>query len=104
MNCFRYLGFTSFEQVDRVTIPEYHLLIEAINFRETDRDFWVHWQAFQNFRVKATKRVGKNKQKPVHSRFDKFYDYDAALKKIRSGGKKPDRYTKLKAHLKKKGG
>lgn len=87
-----------------MTIPEYKLLMEAVNLRETDRDFWVHWQAFQNFRVKGTKRIGKNRQKPVYSRFDKFYDYDAALKKIRSHGKKSDRYTELKAHLKKKKG
>lgn len=33
LSCFRYLGFTSLEQVDRLTIPEYHLMMEAAQLR-----------------------------------------------------------------------
>ena len=33
LSCFRFLGFTSFDQVDRLTIPEYNLLMQAVRLR-----------------------------------------------------------------------
>ena len=58
LSCFRFLGFTSFDQVDRLTIPEYNLLMKAVRLRQE-------------------KRVGKHKSRPVYRTFQKFYDYDA---------------------------
>lgn len=72
MNCFRYLGFKSFEEVDRLTIPEYTLLMEAVQLREVDKDYRNHLQAFLNFAVKAEKKVGKNKTKPVYQDSESF--------------------------------
>ena len=73
LNCFRHLGFKSFEEVDRLTIPEYTLLMEAVQLREVDKDYRNHLQAFLNFAVKAEKKVGKNKTKPVYQRFSKVF-------------------------------
>ena len=61
LSCFRFLGFTSFDQVDRLTIPEYNLLMQAVRLRQVDLDYRNHLQAFLSFAVQAEKRVGKNK-------------------------------------------
>ena len=103
LSCFRYLGFTSLEQVDRLTIPEYHLMMEAAQLREADQHYWAHWQAFLNFAVRAKKRAGKNKEKPVYRDFKKFFEYEAVVEKIRNHGKRYDRFSSLKEHLRKEG-
>lgn len=103
LDCFRYLGFRSFEEFDRLTIPEYNLLMEAVRLREVDKDYRNHLQAYLNFAAKAMKKAGKNKRKPVYSTFKKFYDYEAELDKIRIRVKKTDRFAGLKAHLKEGG-
>ena len=84
LNCFRYLGFKSFEEVDRLTIPEYTLLMEAVQLKEVDKDYRNHLQAFLNFAVKAEKKVGKNKTKPVYQRFRKFFDYEKEVDRVRN--------------------
>ncbi|HBI63819.1 MAG TPA: hypothetical protein DDX51_01695 [Clostridiales bacterium] len=78
LNCFRYLGFTSFAQVDQLTIPEYLLLMRAVRLRQADADYRVHQLAFQSFRVQAMKKSGK-RQKPVFSTFRQFFDYQKAV-------------------------
>lgn len=82
LNCFRYLDFKSFAEVDRLTFPEYNLLMKAVQLKQIDNDYRNHLQAFLNFAVKAERKTGKNKSKPVYSKFDKFYDYEAEQKKI----------------------
>ncbi|MFR9207033.1 MAG: hypothetical protein ACLVKR_01350 [Lachnospiraceae bacterium] len=72
LNCFRYLDFKSFEEVDRLTIPEYTLLMEAQQYKQVDNDYRQHLQAHLNFAVKAEKKAGKNKTKPVYNRFKKI--------------------------------
>ena len=79
MNCFRYLDYKSFEEVDRLTIPEYELLMEAVKLKQVDMDYRNHLQAFLNFSVKARKKTGKNKSKPVFTKFSKFFDYEKAI-------------------------
>lgn len=81
MNCFRYLDFKSFEEVDRLTIPEYNLLMEAARLKQIDLDYRNHLQAWLNFVVRAKKKAGKYKQKPVYSKFKEFYNYKEALEK-----------------------
>ena len=51
LSCFRFLGFTSFDQVDRLTIPEYNLLMQAVRLRQVDLDYRNHLQAFLSFAV-----------------------------------------------------
>lgn len=68
--------------MDRLTIPEYELMMEAYQLRLVDEDRLIHWQAFLNFAVQAKRKVGKMKEKPVYSRFDKFFDYKKELQSV----------------------
>ena len=101
LNCFRYLDFKSFEQVDRLTFPEYKLLMEAVKLKEVDKDYRNHLQAFLNLAVKAKKKAGKNKQKPVFSRFKQFYDYEKEIEKVRKKESIKTRFSGIDSLLKK---
>lgn len=76
LNCFRYLDFKSFAEVDRLTLPEYYLLMEAVRLKQIDMDYRNHLQAWLTFSAQATKKKGQ----PVYSKFKKFYDYEKHLK------------------------
>ena len=78
MNCFRYLDFKSFDEVDRLTIPEYALLIEAAQLKQLDETHKIHSLAWLTFAAHATNRQGK----PVFKKFKRFFDYKAELKKL----------------------
>lgn len=93
LDCFRYLGFKSFEEVDRLTIPEYELLMEAVRLKEVDMDYRNHLQAFLNFSVKAQKKTGKHKSKPVFTRFKKFFDYEKAIADAKKKEKEQSRFN-----------
>lgn len=101
LNCFRYLDFKSFAEVDRLTIPEYNLLMEAVRLKQIDMDYRNHLQAFLNFAVKAEKKAGKGKSKPVYSKFKDFYNYDAEVEKVRNKGKTKSRFSGIGKFLKK---
>lgn len=101
LNCFRYLDFKSFAEVDRLTIPEYNLLMEAVRLKQVDMDYRNHLQAFLNFAVKAEKKAGKGKSKPVYSKFKDFYNYDAEVEKVRNKGKTKSRFSGIGKFLKK---
>lgn len=88
INCFRYLGFTTFDQVDRLTIAQHEVMMEALELRMLDQDLHEHRQAFLNFAVQAEKKAGKGKTRPVYRKFRQFFDYDAELKKIKNRKKK----------------
>lgn len=81
INCFRFLDFRSFGEVDRLTIPQYEVMMQAVHLRQIDLDYRNHMQAYLNFVVKAEKKAGKNKTTPVYRNFKKFYDYEKALNK-----------------------
>lgn len=102
VNCVRYLGYTSVEQVDRLTVPDYELLMEGVRLREVDRDYRCHLQAWLNQRAKAAKKSGKNKYEPVYQDFSEFYDYQKEQEKAQ---KKPEthskRFHRLIAHMRK---
>lgn len=63
-------------------------------------DYRNHLQAFLNFSVKAQKKTGKNKSKPVYSRFKKFYDYDKELEKAQRKSGKESRFSGIGKFLK----
>lgn len=91
-------------EVDRLTIPEYNLLMKALQLREVDKDYRNHLQAFLNFAVKAERKAGKNKMKPVYSNFAKFFNYKKEIKKVVNRGKKqPERFAGIGKLLKKGG-
>lgn len=68
--------------MDRLTIPEYNLLMKAHELKEIDEDYRCHLNAFLNFAVKAEKKSGKNKSKPVYRKFKQFYDYEAEQRRV----------------------
>lgn len=104
ITCFRYLGFKSLEKVDRLTIPEYELLIEAHSLQMVDEEYKRHEQAFLNYRVQAQKSSGKYKTRPAYDRFEKFFDYDKALARVKKKEKKPaERFAGIGKLLKKGG-
>lgn len=76
-------------------------MIEAARLREVDKDYRNHRQAFLNFKVKAKKKSGKNREKPVYPTFEKFYDYEDAINKVRQKNK-PDRFEKMKKLLRRR--
>lgn len=91
--CFRYLDYKSFAEVDRLTIPEYQLLAEAVMLKEVDKDYRNHLQAWLNFSVKAQKKTGKNKSRPVYTKFKKFFDYEKAITKAKKRESKQSRFA-----------
>ena len=101
LNCFRYLDFKSFAEVDRLSIPEYNLLMEAVKLKQVDLDYRNHLQAYLNFVVKAEKRAGKNKTRPVYSSFKKFFDYDKAIEKAKGKVEVKSRFSGIGKFLKK---
>lgn len=103
MNCFRFLDFKSFEEVDRLTLPEYELLMEANRLKQVDIDYRNHLQAYLNFVVQAKKKAGKGKEKPVYSTFRKFYDYEKELDKAKNRTKK-SRFSNLSKFIKEQKG
>jgi hypothetical protein len=87
------LDYKSFEEVDRLTIPEYLLLMEAVRLKQVDMDYRNHLQAYLNFSVKAEKKTGKNKSRPVYTRFRKFFDYEKAIANAKNEDKEQSRFA-----------
>lgn len=86
--------------MDRLTIAEYKLLMEAAQLKQVDADYRNHLQAFLNFAVKAEKKTGKNKSKPVYRKFKQFYNYEEELRKVTNKDKK-SRFAGIGKFLKK---
>lgn len=95
------MDFKSFAEVDRLTIPEYTLLMEAVRLKQVDHDYRNHLQAFLNFAVKAEKKTGKGKSRPVYTRFNRFYDYEKEVAKVKNKGVEKSRLSGLSKFLKK---
>jgi hypothetical protein len=94
------LDFKSFSEVDRLTIPEYRLLMQAAKLKQVDLDYRVHQLAFANFRVQAQKKKGK-KSVPVFTEFKKFYDYEKAVKEAQKTEEKEEKQSRLSGFVKK---
>ena len=67
--------------------------MDAVRLRQVDMDYRNHLQAFLNFAVKAEKKTGKNKTKPVYSKFKRFYDYEKEIEKAKNNGKTKSRFS-----------
>lgn len=82
-------------------MPEYNLLIEAARLKQIDADYRSHQQAWLNFVVQAKKKAGKNKQKPVYSKFEQFYNYKEEIKKAKEPDKQKSKFSGIGKLLKK---
>lgn len=100
LNCFRYLDYKGFAEVDKLTIPEYRMLMQGVRLKQVDEDYRVHQQAYLNFAVKAEKKSGKKKSKPVYSTFEKFFDYEKAIRRAKGESEKQSKFTGLSRFLK----
>ena len=56
-------------------------------------DYRNHLQAYLNFSVKAEKKTGKNKSRPVYTRFKKFFDYEKAIANAKKQEKEQSRFA-----------
>jgi len=84
LNCFRYFGFRSLDEVDKLTIAEYGMLCEAEAYKQLDNQRDLALNAWLAFVATAKKKVGKKLQ-PIYPTFDSFFDYAKKLKQLKGG-------------------
>lgn len=75
---FRYLGYTTFDEVDRLTIPEFLLHVEVQKEKQVDLEYELHKEAWLTFAAQATKKNGR----PVYREFSKFFDREKVMEQI----------------------
>lgn len=78
--------------------------MEAVEYRQVDEDYLMHKQAFLGLQVQAKRKVGKAGYKPVYDRFDKFYDYEKELEKVKNRHNKKNSLSKVSRYLKQQKG
>lgn len=76
-------------------------MMESVRLKQVAQDYRNHLQAYLNFVVKAEKKAGKNKTKPVYNRFEKFFNYERRIEEVKNKGKDTGRFAGLKRFLKK---
>lgn len=86
----------SMEEVDRLEIPEYELLMKAMNLRQVDEEYRTHEQAFLTVAARASK--GK-KGTPVYRKFRDFFDYEEAVRRVTDGARHRDVMHQVSAFL-----
>lgn len=84
-----YLGFTSIREIDRMTLSEYYLRLEAYRLRKLDREEELATQAWFNQTVQNT--TGGKHPKPKFKKFSEFFDRASLEKNIRDSFS--DNYT-----------
>lgn len=87
MNCFRYFGMKSFDEVDYVLLEEYALLMKSYSLRKLDKERDMHKQAYLNLAVESTDKSGK---KTAYPTFEKFFDYDKIYRELFDKEDKPE--------------
>jgi hypothetical protein len=90
-NCFRYLNYSSFRQVDELTFSEYNALMKAVQLKHIDKLHDIHLQAWLTMKASAKKSVGRNRVRLVFSRFEKFFDYKKVLSEFKGKDSGNDR-------------
>ncbi|WP_100066062.1 hypothetical protein [Miniphocaeibacter massiliensis] len=63
----------------RVTLAEFEVMTEAHMLRRVDNQFDIHLQAWANAQAQATDKRGR----AYFKTFDKFFDYEKMLKKVK---------------------
>ncbi|WP_314737069.1 hypothetical protein [Limosilactobacillus urinaemulieris] len=76
-----YLGFNSIDEIDRMTLSEYYLRLEAYRLRKLDREEEIAIQAWFNQTVQNT--TGGKHPKPKFKKFTEFFDRASLEKNIR---------------------
>ena len=100
LNCFRFFGIRSLDEVDRLSIKEYEMLCEAEQYKQLDKQKDIALGAWLTFLATAKKKVGKQ-LKPVYPTFESFFDYSKELKRMKGEtvNELKDRYKALQERL-----
>ena len=83
IDCIRYLGYNSIEEFDKLTIPDYELLMEGAAYRRTDAEYWAARVAWLSMSAQAKKKTGKS-YRPVYKKFKQFFDIEKAIREVES--------------------
>ena len=80
-------------------IPEYKLIMKAIELREIDKSRWSHLTAWLSMKAAGKKKSGKG-YRYIYNTFRKFFDYEKILDKASTKEKKgrPE-LARLSAHM-----
>ncbi len=78
-------------EAKRCTPVDFDILIEAKQLRDVDELYLIHRQAWANNIVQATRRNGK----PRYRTFDKFFDYEGLIEKVKYGEKVVNEKTQM---------
>ena len=85
--------------MDRLTLEEYELRMEAYRLQQVDEEEKIYLQAFLNFAAQATDKKGKAKYRT----FKQFYNREDRLKIARGENVGDSRFAGLSEFLKKEG-
>ena len=84
LNSLAYLGFSSMREIEKMTLNEYLIRMEAFQLQTIKRNEELAYQAWLNQQVQATTGSPKN-PKPKFKEFWKFFDSEKMIDEVRSG-------------------
>ena len=82
LNSLAYLGFSNMRDIERMTLVEYRLRLEAYQLKKTEQQENIALQAWMNQAVQAT--TGSKNPKPKFKTFIDFFDREAQVDQVRS--------------------
>lgn len=83
LNSLAYLGFSSMREIEKMTLNEYLIRMEAFQLQTIKRNEELAYQAWLNQQVQATTGSSKN-PKPKFKEFRKFFDSEKMIDEVRS--------------------
>ena len=83
LNSLAYLGFSSMREIEKMTLNEYLIRMEAFQLQTIKRNEELAYQAWLNQQVQATTGSPKN-PKPKFKEFRKFFDSEKMIDEVRS--------------------
>ena len=83
LNSLAYLGFSSMREIEKMTLNEYLIRMEAFQLQTIKRNEELAYQAWLNQQVQATTGSPKN-PKPKFKEFRKFINSEKMIDEVRS--------------------
>lgn len=78
--------------------------MKSIELKQVDFNYRNHLQAYLNYAVKAEKKAGKFKTKPVYTRFIEFFNYEKEIENVlKEENKQKSRFSGVGKFFKKGG-
>ena len=84
LKSLRYLDMHDFTEINRMTMYEFCVRMQAARLRQVDREYELHLLAWGCWDVQSMKKQGK-KRVPVYQTFRQFFDYEAREKEAYTG-------------------